>query len=149
MGEFASEVNINYNWLVLDSIRKMRDAQARKDTEQFAILFDFCLRLLIPYIAIDLKQKIDQDRKRLMAEIGRLKKEEKNEETAKKLILALRIDFAEAHMGYVMGALSVVGIVMVRDDGVIDFSKIDIETTQAIIRSSGMGLAKAIEKAVG
>lgn len=149
MAEQYSEINLSYNWLVLDSIKKMRDAQARKDQEQFVILFDFCLRLLIPYIAIELKEQIDTDRRTLLMETTRIKRDEKNYETAKKKILDLRVDFADAHLGYVMGALSTVGIVQVRDDGIINFNKIDIETTQNIIRQSGMGLAKAVERGMG
>lgn len=145
--ENVAEINLSYTWLVLDSIKKMRDAEASGDLDRFSIYFNFCLRLVIPYMDITLKKNVDDDINLLNQYTTLIRENEPNEETRKKKIKEARAEFANTHMGYVMGTLSKIGLIKVGQDGVIDFTKTDIEQLKQIIRSNE-GLERAITKGV-
>jgi hypothetical protein len=144
----SQDLALSYTWLVLDSIKKMRDAQAAGERDKYVIHFEFILQLLIPHIDVKLRTTINKDRETLQKEITKIRKENTNEQSRKSLILDLREDFANSHRGYIFAALSRVGIIRVSEDGIIDFNSTDMATLQAIIRNSGAGLDKAIEGAV-
>ena len=69
-----------------------------------------------------------------------------HEASNKKGIEDLKKDFADAHCGYVMAALTKINIYRPREDGVIDFGKRDIEDLKHIIRNTEKGLPSSIKQ---
>lgn len=149
MAEDITETSLNHSILVLDTIRKMRDSEAGGDYVKYADYFFFALQLLIPYIPTETRKRIEEDYL-LLIEAIKEAKEGKSHKTSKTTdIKELRRNFADTHRAYLMSGLSRTGIIKVLDEGTIDFTQMDIDTIAGIIRNSGTGLNKAIEKGLG
>lgn len=141
------EVGINYLWLVLDTIRRMRDAQAQGRLDEYYTQFEYALQLLLPHIELETRANIEEDFATLMEKIVAIKETEDNEQTKKARVQAIRVDFADTHRYFIMEALPRASIYKVSDEGVLDFNKHKLEETTEIIRNSG-GLASTIARAV-
>lgn len=147
------ENNFNYNYLLIQTILKMRDALADGDIERYWVYFEVALKLVISHLDFQLKGEIQQDYAVLEAalkKIQNLKDSELNAQSKKALINKLKCDFANAHNFYIMQALNRVGVVKVEDEGVIDFESVDLDTMTKIVRdthtSSVVGSAKSVEE---
>jgi len=139
------DVGINYSWLVLDTVRRMRDAQAQGRLEEYYTQFEYGLQLLLPHIEIETRANIEEDFATLMEKIISIKETEDNEQSKKVRILALKVDFADTHRYFIMEALPRASIYKVSEEGVLDFNKHRLEETTEIIRNSG-GLASTIAR---
>jgi len=139
------QVNLSYNYIVLDTIKRLRDAKAAGRKAEYCDLFDFALQLLVPYIDINLRKTINEDWNSLQEAIKQAKKEEKSEASRKRVIEELRENFADTHRSYVFSTLSKVGITRVSEEGKIDFNKLGLDNVAHIIRS-GDGIATATAK---
>ena len=148
MEQNDTTIALNYNWLVLDTIRKARDAKAAGNKETYAIYSEYALQLLIPYISRELRFVCEADYKLLVDAIASIKSHSENEQSRKMQIIELRADFADAHRSFTMAALAKVGIVKVTEEGVIDFSILDLDQMKAIVHSSGItaGAQKVLAK---
>jgi hypothetical protein len=138
MENFSEKIdaNYNYNFIVMQTIGKMRDAQARGDLASYWIYFDYALGLVSSYIEAPIAREIQNDYNILNEAIRKI--EESNiAETSKKMhIEKLRANFADAHRFYVMNALNRIGVLKLEDEGVIDFSLFDMERTTRVVRNS-------------
>jgi hypothetical protein len=139
------DVGINYSWLVLDTVRRMRDAQAMGRLDEYYTQFEYGLQLLLPHIEIETRANIEDDWATLMEKIVAIKEGSDNEQSKKVRIQALRVDFADTHRYFIMEALPRASIYKVSEEGVIDFNKHKLEQTTEIIRNSG-GLASTIAR---
>jgi len=143
------DINLNYTWLVLDTIRQMRNAAANQERERYVVQTEFALQLLLSYFTPGTRKAIETDFKTLREEIDKIKKEKNlNEISRKQKILNIKVDFADAHRSFCMAALSKVGIIKVMEEGKIDLSTRDINEISHAIRHSGASVKKAIEEAV-
>ena len=146
MADYQQDVTLNYNYLLLDTIKKMRDSQASKDQDSSWTHFKFALKLVNPYLPMEIRKDIEEDYRRLEEKIKEIKECKENEETRKNRIRKLKDSFGEAHEYYIMSALSRVGIIKVTDEGVLDLDELDLATqVKGIIRASSKGLIKAVE----
>jgi len=147
--ENPTEISMNHNILVLDTLRRMRDAESGKHYEQYFTHFKFALQLVIPYISGEVRTDIEDDMDTLKKAIEQIKKDKAlNDITRSKVITEVKRDFADNHKAFLMSALTKTGIVKVLDEGVVDFTKNDMDTVAHIIRNSGKGLEKSIEQAL-
>lgn len=145
-----TEISMNHNILVLDTLRKMRDAESANQHDKYFIHFKFALQLVIPYITGEVRKDIETDFITLEGAIEKVKQDkEMNDISRDRTITAIRRNFADTHKAYLMSALTKTGIVKVLDDGVVGFTKYDMDTIASIIRNSGKGLEKSIVQAVG
>lgn len=142
------DVSLNYTWLVLDTVRKMRDGKAKGDTAEYYTHFEFSIQMLLAYIDAEEREKIERDFREYRKLLKAIKDGDANEQTKKRNILLLKEDFADAHRYYVMAALSKAGIIKVSDEGLIDFEKKDINEVRAIVRSGG-GVSSTVKRVVG
>lgn len=144
----AQEITRDFSWLVLDTIRKMRDALAAKETEKYV---NYCLdaiQLIQPYIAAEFRAKLNVDKEKLDKELVELKGQKKLDDKTKALYsLRLRRSFADAHKSLIYSALPTIGVVKLTEEGVIDFSKRDADFIKSVIRNSGKGFEKAVKEA--
>lgn len=148
LGELTTnDINFNYNYLLIQTILKMRDAQAKGEIKEYWIYFEYAMGLVLSHIDFDVRGEIEKDFAVLQEAVRKIKKSNLNEQTKTTLINKLFEDFANSHRFYIMQALNRIGIVKVEDEGVIDFDKIDIDTMTQIIRNSYSSLEKAVEKA--
>lgn len=139
------DVGINYSWLVLDTVRRMRDAQAQGRLDEYYTQFEYGLQLLLPHIEIETRANIEEDFAVLMEKIVAIKETEDNEQSKKKRIQEIRVDFADTHRYFIMEALPRASIYKVSEEGVIDFNRHQLNETTEIIRNSG-GLASTIAR---
>jgi len=141
------ENNFNYNYLLVQTILKMRDAQAEDDVKKYWVYFEYGIGLVISHLDFQLKGEIQKDYTILAAAFNRIMNSSINPETKKSLINGLKEDFANAHRFYIMQALNRVGVVKVEDEGIIDFESVDIDTMTKIVRdTSGQSVINATEK---
>jgi ATP-dependent protease HslVU (ClpYQ) ATPase subunit len=144
----AKEVGINYLWLVLDTIRRMRDAQAQGRLDEYYTQFEYALQLLLPHIEIETRANIEDDFATLQEKLNAIKETEENEQTLKVKLQAVKCDFADRHRYFIMEALPRASIYKVSDEGVLDFNKHKLEELTEIVRNSG-GLASTVARATG
>lgn len=145
----AQEITRDFNWLVLDTIRRMRDARAQGDLSKYCNYVEDALQLIQPYLDLDFRSKLNKDKKTLEGTIKEIKEKKKVDETSKnKEILDLRLSFADAHKALIYSALPSIGVVKIGSEGVIDLTKYDTEMIKSIVRASGRGLEKAVKEAV-
>jgi hypothetical protein len=147
--EQPQEQNLNVNWLVLDTIRRLRDSKAAGQKEQYFALTDFGLKLVQSYFPLDVRKMLDQDYTMFRVEAKRIRETEKAEVSRKKLIDELNYEFAEAHDGRLMSALARMGIIKNQEDGVIDFSELSMDQYAEIIQNRRKGVIKALQEAKG
>jgi hypothetical protein len=141
----AKEVGINYLWLVLDTIRRMRDAQAQARLDEYYVQFEYGLQLLLPHIDIEIRASIEDDFKTLQLGIEQIKREDQNPQSRKLAVQGLKCDFADTHRYFIMEALPRASIYKVLEEGVMDFTKHDLAETTEIIRHSSQGLPSTIK----
>jgi hypothetical protein len=143
--EKQSDINLNHNFLVLDTIRKMRDAEALNDDYTFFVFCENSLQLLIPFMPLQTRAALNDDMKAMRLELKRIKTNETTkEESRKRQELDIRRDFADSHKHLVFIYLSRSGIVVVQDEGMIDFQKHDFDQVSKIVQYSGTGMPSAI-----
>lgn len=144
-GDNPNEVGINFAWLVLDTTRRMRDADAANEKDRYYSLFEYALQLLLPYMEIELRSMIEDDFKTLQEEIRAIHAAEGvAEQTKSKDVQDLKKDFADAHRYFVFDTLPKASIVKISRDGMIDFKRHDIKEITAIIGQK-RGLPSAIK----
>jgi hypothetical protein len=134
-----------YDWLVLNTIQLMRDAKSVNNSEQYWVHFEFAAQLLIPYLDLEIRKRMDLDIAILDKEVSRIKAEQRNDITRKNMINTIRDEFADSHRGFFMPALSKVGITKVQDEALIDFSKLTIDQIADIVRETRSGVVKSVE----
>lgn len=138
--------SLTHTYLLLDTIKRMRDANADDQIDRYYKQCRFGLELIISYLSPEIRKDIDTDFKTLRAEIERINNDSSlNEESKKNEILKLKNSFADSHEYYIMASLGKVGIITVSEEGLIDFSSTDLERVKRIVRDSD-GLDKAVEK---
>jgi len=147
MGE-DTQTALTYNYLVLDTIQKMRDAQAEGNRDKYFVYFDYAMGFAIHHLDLDTRRKVEDSRKTLKTELKRIKEQvDLNDQTRKLMILELKESFANAHRYYVMLVLSKIGVVKVSEEGVIDFNDFDIDELAKVVRSD-RGLNSAMDSNV-
>ena len=140
------ENNFNYNYLLVQTILKMRDAQAEDAISQYWVYFEYAMGLVISHLDFQLKGEIQQDYTILATAFNKINDSSLNPESKKALIKSLEADFANAHRFYIMQALNRVGVVRVEDEGIIDFESTDLDTMTRIVRDLPNGTVAAFEK---
>ena len=141
MGDATEQdVAFSYNFLVVDSLRKMCDARADNNWSRYFSFFEFAFRLLVPHIPIEERVKIEANYHAMQAkivEIEALSSAAENDESKKIKIIALRRDFADAHLYYLDLGLSKIGVIKIADDGIINLTDESLGSMKAIVRMSG------------
>ena len=142
------DVGINYSWLVLDTIRCMRDAQAQGRLDEYYTQFEYGLQLLLPHIETEVGNRIQMDFETLQEKIVAIKENSDNPQSQKQQIQLLKCDFADTHRYFIMEALPRASIYKVSEEGVLDFSKHKLDEIKEIVRHSSQGMASNIKAAV-
>ena len=144
--ESAADTNFNFNYLVVQTTMKMRDAKASRAWWEYWVHFEFAAQLVLSYLEPKVAKDIQLDMDDMETRISNLTiacdNGVLNEKTRDIQINLLRADFCDKHRYYVMKALNKIGIVKVAEDGVIDFDSIDLETMSAVIRAGNEELTK-------
>lgn len=144
----SNEVGLNFAWLVLDTTRRMRDAQAAGRIDEYYTHFEYGLQFLLSHMEIEIRCMIEDDFKTLEAAIATIKKTEDNPTTKAMAIQELKKDFADRHRYFIFDTLPRASIIKINRDGAIDFKKHDFEQLATIIRTTG-GLPSTLKNAVG
>jgi len=143
-----SDVGINYSWLVLDTIRRMRDAQAQGRLDEYYTQFEYGLQLLLPHIEIETRANMEDDFATLQERIVAIKETDDNDQSKKQQIQNVRVEFADTHRYFIMEALPRASIYKVSEEGVLDFNRHKLDETKEIIRHSSQGMASNIKAVV-
>lgn len=136
-GENISDmINFNYNYLVVQTIMKMRDAKAKRDWWEYWVSFEFAMQLVLSYLEPVVSKEIQLDYSDMDKRIQAIRLNALMHESARQTnIDQMRTDFADRHRYYVLKALNKIGIVKVAEDGVVDFDSTELQTLAAVIRS--------------
>ena len=144
----SQEVTRDFNWLVLDTIRRMRDAKAANRIEEYISYCMDAIQLIQPYLPIDLRGQLNGDYELLNTALGEIKDKEKTDEKTKsKYALTVKLSFADAHRALIFSTLPSIGIIRISGEGDIDFGKRDADFIIAVVRNQSMGFEKAVELA--
>ena len=145
----AQEQNLNINWLVLDTIRRMRDVKAEGNKEKYFSYCDFGLKLVHSYFPLEIRKALDSDYRLLRDEIKKVKEQEQNDTSRKRKVDELNAEFAELHDGRLMSALARMGIIKNIEDGIIDVEQLGMDKYAQIVQDRRKGVIKAVEQAQG
>jgi hypothetical protein len=141
------ENNFNYNYLLVQTILKMRDAQSDEDIPRYWTYFEYGIGLVISHLDFKLRGEIEQDYTLLRAAFNKINNSSLNPQTKKTVTNRIKEDFANAHRFYIMQALNRVGIVKVEDEGIIDFESTDLDILTKAVRDTSNTNAVAAFKA--
>jgi hypothetical protein len=128
--------SLTYDWLVLNTILQMRNAKANEQWYKYWVHFKYAMQLLVPYMSVDIRKKIEKDYQELLAEIKKIEEKDIAKASKEREIEALKVEFAEAHEFYILSSLSRVGIVKVNEDGMLDFNTFDFAKLRAAINQT-------------
>lgn len=131
-----NQQSLTYDWLVLNTILRMRDSKAKGDWSKYWAYFKFAMQLLVPYMVIDLRRKIELEYQELLREIEKIEEKNIAKASKDKEIESLKIEFAETHEYYILSALGRVGIIKVSDEGVLDFNTFDFDKLRSAINNT-------------
>lgn len=138
-----------YEYLVLDTIRRMRDAHAERNKKKYFSYFNFAMRLLLPHIDIKIREKINEDYITLNRERSKILNDKSLSDITKNIqIEDIECEFADALNSHIFIALSKVGIIRVSEEGIIDFNSIELDKIAQIVQDRSRGLEKAVENAI-
>lgn len=140
------ENNFNYNYLLVQTILKMRDANADISIPQYWVYFEYGMGLVVSHLDFRLRGEIEQDYAIIQAAFNKINSTNLNPATKHTLINRIKEDFANAHRFYIMQALNRVGVVRVEDEGVIDFESTDLDTFTKIVRDLPNSTVAAFKK---
>lgn len=138
-------ISYNLNFFIMDTMRRMRDAEAEGDTKKYWVYFKTAFRKLLPFIPMEERVKIEARYRELELKIEEIKASKENEVSRDKQINALRAAFADSHEYYINLGLPKTGIIKVAEDGTIDLTEDSIEMITKIVRA-GKGAPTAIRE---
>lgn len=154
MADTDPNQSLTTDLLILDTVKKVRDQKEAGNTTAYCDDLEFLIQLLVDYMEPKIRVMIGADHALLTSEIARIKLEEANEVSRKRKITELRENWADAHRGYALAALSKVNLIKPSDEGLIDFDKLGAGDKEAgmakvasIVRSAD-GIATATRKAL-
>lgn len=139
----------SFDWLVLDSIRRMRDYHTDGDIDKYTIAFKYCFKMVIPWLSVKTRARVQDDYEKYTGKLKALDEaKELNPESKKLEKRKLSEEFADVHELLIFSSLSRLGIIKVSDEGNINFDNLDIDTMALLIRSQkGLkGMVKKLEK---
>lgn len=137
-----------FDWLVLDTLRRMRDAQAEGDTARYFTHFEYAFQMVIPWLSLKTRDAVQKDYDKYTLLTKSIRDSTVNDATKSIELRALKENFANAHRVLIFASLSRLGIIHVSDEGVINFETLDIDQMAAIVRSQ-KGLEKITRKVMG
>jgi len=149
--QMLQDIPSNFAWFVLNTITKMRDADASGDKAQYYTFFRYAINSLAPYMTGERREAVERDFKVLEAAIAKMNNiPNLNDQSRSKNEEHLRKEFADSHTFLIFEALPKASIVKISQDAVIDFGKTEWQTLGLYIRGiahSGMasGLARGKE----
>jgi len=135
----TKNLTLTHSLLVLNTIEKMLDCHARGDVERYFAYLEDALQLEVHYIDPAVRQAIQKDFELFRNKARSIKESNDHEESKKKKILDLKMDFAESHKFFALFALNRVGLVKLAEEGTIDFKSTDFDSLKRVIRDSGAG----------
>jgi len=143
----SDEVSGSYQYLIVNRITRMNDAKANREKDKYYVFFKFACQLVMPYMSIKTKQKMQRD----FMELGKIEKAIKEDKNLSDLSKQTQLDeihsiFADNRELYIMEVMPKTGIIKVMEEGGIDFEKRDIEAIKAAVLATGTGLIGAVEK---
>lgn len=128
--------SLTYDWLVLNTILQMRNAKAKGEWYKYWVNFKFAMQLLVPYMSVEVRKKIEEDYQELLKEIKKIEKKDIAKASKDKEIEELKTEFAETHEYYILSALGRVGIIKVEEEGVLDFNTFDFNNLRKAINNT-------------
>jgi len=138
-------VPMSYDILIMTLTRNMITAKANDDKWKYWVYFSSTIKLLKMYFNPDLRKQIQDDYDLMVVKIKQVQENKQLNDSSKKTeIEKMRTEFADEHEMYLANGIARSGIVKVRDEGTIDFNKIELDSMTQIIRSH-TGMEKAAD----
>jgi hypothetical protein len=138
----------DFEWLINNTLAKMRDAEAFRDWYKYFVYFKFVYYRLLCYIPPDERQAHESDWKKFYAARDKIEKENTNETAKNKELDLLMKNFVETHDAVLFLTFPRAKLAFVKEDSVIDLDKTDLRTIQNVVRASSTGAPTAITNAM-
>jgi hypothetical protein len=145
----TQDIPTNFAWFVLNTITKMRDADAAGKHGEYYTFFRYSINALSPYMEGERRAAVERDFKVLETAIAKMRNDRAiNDQTKNNQEDILRKQFADSHTFLIFEALPKASIIKISQDAVINFGKTEFEQLGLTIRAvahSGMqsGLKRA------
>lgn len=145
----TQDIPTNFAWFVLNTITKMRDADAQQDFKQYYTFFRYSINALSPYMEAERRAAVERDFKVLEATIDKLRNiPNLNDQSREKEEMRFRKEFADSHTFLIFEALPKASIIKISQDAVINFGKTEFEALGATIRGvAHSGMATGLKRA--
>jgi hypothetical protein len=143
-----TDINVTYHNTVLGSVQAMTRARASQDWHAYCSYYMDALEMLMPFIPAKLRPGIEADLRAVYSEVAVIRGGQgiSGEAKVKQELEVLR-DFSDHHKGYLYICFERAGIIKLREEGVLDFDEIDIETVAKVVRNASSGLPNALKEA--
>ena len=145
----TQDIPTNFAWFVLNTITKMRDADALQDYAQYYTHFRYAINSLSPYMEAERRAAVERDFKVLETTIAKLRgMKDLNDQSREKEEVRFRKEFADSHTYLIFEALPKASIIKISQDAVINFGKTEFDALGATIRGvAHSGMATGLKRA--
>jgi hypothetical protein len=140
------EVNLTYTWLILDTIKRMRDAHSENDKWKYKVHGEFAIQMMLPYYTLNERKDLDKEFKELQTAKEKIDAADLNEQTKEKLKLEEEVNFVSGHKSVIMMGLSRIGVTKVADDALIDWLELNMPAFRYTIRHGESGVPSSLEE---
>jgi len=125
----------DFEWLINNRLMAMNEAEARKDWYRYFVYFRFVFFRILPFIRRKERKALESDWKKFhIAKQAIELDSEYAEGTRKKEVEELMRNFVEAHQASVFYAFGRAKLVSIKEEGLIDWTTIDLETVQKLVK---------------
>ena len=126
-----------HSLMILTTSERMRDAYANNNREQFFRYFTSALQMLAPAMGYALKQRLEEDHKKLLEVIQQINNGAEHSGSKKEKVINLQFMFAEKHQMVIYSTMARTDIFRPRAEGSVDFNKYDIAILAEAVKQKG------------
>lgn len=134
--------------LIINTMEKMNEDKAGGDRGKYFIRWKFATQLCMPHMTLIQRSRLQKEFNQLTAiekEIDEIPESEMNSPTKTEEVLKLRYAFADNREFFIMETLPKLGLGQDFGEGVMDFTKWDIDSVAKTVQDVQRGPVKAAD----
>lgn len=149
MATTGKESSFMKQMLIINTMEKMNEDKAGGDRGKYFIRWKFATQLCMPHMTLPQRSRLQKEFNQLTQiekEIEGIPENEMNISTKNEEILKLRYAFADGREFFIMETLPKLGLGQDFGEGVMDFTKWDIDSVAKTVQDVQRGPLKAADK---
>lgn len=127
----------DFEWLINNRLMAMNEAEANRDWYRYFVYFRFVFYRILPFIRRKERRLLETDWQTFHKAKQKIELNENAEGTRKKQVEELMRNFVETHQASVFYAFGRAKLISIKEEGIIDWTTIDLDTVQKIVRGRG------------